>query len=246
MAKSSYAQTNLQLYAELRQAGYSLGDTGDVHAAYELALSLFTGCYRGSGKPFLAHAVGTASILASLHARGPVVATGLLHAAYTHGDFGNGWRGAAPEKRKRLHDAVGLEIEDLVARYTALRWNARTIPEIRDHLDALGPLEQEVLLVRLANELEDHLELGVLYCADAGRRRDYIRSSLHLCVDMAQRLGFPQLADALAEAFRETLAAEVPTAFCRRESVSFVVAPASHRLRLTVRLRYLLARLQGR
>jgi (p)ppGpp synthase/HD superfamily hydrolase len=246
MARSSYAQTNLQLYAELRQAGYSLGDTGDVHAAYELALPLFTGCYRGSGKPFLAHAVGTASILASLHARGPVVATGLLHAAYTHGEFGNGWRGAAPEKRKRLRDTVGPEIEDLVARYTALRWNARTLPEIHDRLDALCPLEQEVLLVRLANELEDHLELGVLYCADAGRRRDYIRSSLHLCVDMAQRLAFPQLAHALADAFRETLAAEVPTAFCRRESVSFVVAPASHRLRLTVRLRYLFARLQGR
>jgi (p)ppGpp synthase/HD superfamily hydrolase len=246
VAKASYAQTNLQLYAELRAAEYSAAHIDCIRAAYELAMALFTGRYRGSGKPFLAHLVGTASILASMHVRAPVVAAGLLHAAYTQGDFGNGWSGASPEKRERLRVAVGAEVEDLIGRYRSLRWHSLTIPEIHDGLEALGPPEREVLLVRLANELEDHLDLGVLYCADAGRRRDHVRASLILCVDMAKRLGFPQLADALARAFRETLSADVPMALRREDSSSFVVAPASYRLRWPVRLRRLLAWWEGR
>jgi (p)ppGpp synthase/HD superfamily hydrolase len=246
MAKAGYAQTNLQLYAELREAGYSAVDIESIRAAYELALALFTGRYRGSGKPFLAHLVGTASILASMHVRGSMVAAGLLHAAYAQGEFGNSWSGVAPGKRERLRDAVGPEVEDLVGRYTSLRWDAHTIPKIHDDLEAMDPRERDVLLVRLANELEDHLDLGVLYCADAGRRRDHVSTSLHLCVDMAKRLGFPELAGALAQAFRETLSADVPMALRRGDNASFVLAPASYGLRWPVRLRRLLARLEGR
>ena len=246
MAKASYAQTNLQLYAELREASYSASDIECIRVAYELALALFTGRYRGSGKPFLAHVVGTASILASIQARASIVAAGLLHAAYNQGEFGTGWSGAAPDKRQRLRDAVGPEVEDLVSRYTSLKWQADTIPKIHERLDALNSRERDVLLVRLANELEDQLDLGALYCADAARRRDQVRGCLHLCVDMAKRLGFPELATALTQAFTETLAADVPMALRRGDSGSFVVAPASYALRWPVRLRRLLARLEGR
>jgi (p)ppGpp synthase/HD superfamily hydrolase len=246
MAKASYAQTNLQLYVEIREAGCSAADIEAIRVAYELALALFTGRYRGSGKPFLAHVVGTASILASIHARTPIVAAGLLHAAYSQGEFGNGWSGAAPGKRKRLRDAVGPEVEELVSRYTSLRWQADTIPKIHERLEALDSRGRDVLLVRLANELEDHLDLGALYCADAARRRDQASASLHLCVDMAKRLGYPELATALAQAFTENLAADVPMALRRGDSGSFVVAPASYGLRWPVRLRRLLARLEGR
>jgi (p)ppGpp synthase/HD superfamily hydrolase len=246
MSKTGYAQTNLQLYAELREAKYPPADIACIRAAYELAMVLFTGRYRGSGKPFLAHLVGTASILASMHVRAPIVAAGLLHASYTQGEFGNGWSGAGPEKREWLRRAVGAEVEDLVGRYTSLRWHAHTIPKIEEGLDALDPREREVLLIRLANELEDHLDLGVLYCADARRRRDHVSASLYLCVDMAKRLGFPHLADALAQAFRETLSTELPMSLRRADSGSFVVAPASYALRWPVRLRRLLARLGGR
>ena len=126
-----YAQTNIRLYRQLDERGYAPDDVGAVGRAYELALRLFTCVYRGSGKPFLAHAVGTASILASLRARMPVIAAGLLHAAYTHGEFGNGWRGVSPPKRREVRRAVGEEVESLVARYTELAWHAGTIGGIR-------------------------------------------------------------------------------------------------------------------
>lgn len=246
MARLSSAQTNLQLFAVLRQTGQSTVEIACVRAAYELAMLIFAGCYRGSGKPFLAHAVGTASILASVNARAPVVAAGLLHAAYSHGEFGDGWRGPTPARRDRLRDAVGAEVEELVARYTAFIWNAATIAAINDRRESLEPLEKEVLLMRLANELDDHLDLGVLYCANAEQRREHVRSCLLPCVDVAKHLGFHGLSDALNEAFQETLSADVPAVLRRATSASFVVAPKSHRLRLSVMLRRLLARLYGR
>jgi hypothetical protein len=61
-----FAQTNLQLFHQLRNAGYDEADLVCIHQAYQLACQVFTGFFRGSGKPFIAHLVGTASILATL------------------------------------------------------------------------------------------------------------------------------------------------------------------------------------
>ena len=75
----NYAQTNLQLYTQLRRAGYSNDRLALVRSGYDLALRLCTASFRGSGKPLLAHLVGTASILASVD-QSPVVVTGGLGA----------------------------------------------------------------------------------------------------------------------------------------------------------------------
>jgi (p)ppGpp synthase/HD superfamily hydrolase len=237
-----YAQTNLQLYRQLAAEGYAAAEIGSVAGAYEVGLGLFPGTYRGSGKPFLAHLVGTASVLASLRARTPVVVTGLLHAVYTHGEFGNGWRGMSDSKRAEIRRAVGEEIEDLVARYTRLVWRRRTIPEIRARLDTMTPTERDVLLVRLANELEDHLDLGILYLADVERRREFMHAALPAAVEMAERLGFPALAKSLTEALADIAGAQVATGLRRGDAESIRIPFASHRLRLRVAMSHLIAR----
>ncbi len=58
----TYAQTNIQLFNQLRLAQYSEADLNYLCNIYDFALQIFTGCLRGSGKPFLSHLVGTASI----------------------------------------------------------------------------------------------------------------------------------------------------------------------------------------
>jgi hypothetical protein len=186
-----YAQTNLQLYRQLAAEGYDAADVETVGRAHEVGLRLFPGTYRGSGKPFLAHLVGTASVLVSLRARVPVVVTGLLHAVYTHGEFGNGWPGMTDVRRAKIRSEVGEEIEDLIARYTRLTWKRSTIPRIRAGLDGMGPVERDVLLVRLANELEDHLDLGILYLDNHADRREFMEADLPATVEMAERSAFP-------------------------------------------------------
>ena len=237
-----YAQTNLQLYRQLAEEGFTAPEIGTVAAAYSLGLRLFPGTYRGSGKPFVAHLVGTASVLASLRARIPVVVTGLLHAVYTHGEFGNGWPGISDRKRAEVRAAVGTEIEDLIARYTRLRWERHTIPAILARVDTMTPVERDVLLVRLANELDDHLDLGILYLADAERRREFLRNHLHATVEMAERLGAPALARSLGEVFAEVAGAEISRGLERGHAESFRLPFTSHRVRLRVALSHLIAR----
>ncbi|NJP21002.1 MAG: hypothetical protein HC763_20665 [Hydrococcus sp. CRU_1_1] len=83
-----YAQTNIQLFNQLRDRGYSNAELQEIFNAYQLTIELFTGQFRASGKTFIAHLVGTASILTHLRVSSKLIAAGLLHAAYSQGDFG--------------------------------------------------------------------------------------------------------------------------------------------------------------
>jgi (p)ppGpp synthase/HD superfamily hydrolase len=237
-----YAQTNIQLYRQLDAEGYPVADVETVARAHGVAMPLFPGIYRGSGRPFLAHLVGTASVLVSLRARVPVVVSGLLHAVYTHGEFGTGWRGINEAKRAKIRGEVGEEVEELIARYTQLTWRPGTVAAISARLDAMDPIERDVLLVRLANELEDHLDLGILYSADHAWRLGFMKKDLPATVDMAERLGAPALAKRLAEAFADVSSARVSPALRGSHGESFQVPLASHRPRLRVALSHLLAR----
>src|SRR5689334_11953708 len=114
-----YAQTNIQLFNQAVCEGYSPDDIALFARAYRFSLPLFSGRFRASGKTFFAHLVGTASVLASLQLDAAVVTAGLLHAAYTHGDFGDGGLGITETRRADVRAAVGASAEQHVARYTS-------------------------------------------------------------------------------------------------------------------------------
>jgi len=71
----TYAQTNVQLFNQLRRDGYSNNELSCIRNAYEHAKRLFTGLFLASGRTQIAHVVGTASILGSVHLPTEVVAT---------------------------------------------------------------------------------------------------------------------------------------------------------------------------
>ena len=231
-----YAQTNIQLFNQLHHEGYSNEEIVLVRDAYQLAMRLFTGQYRPSGDTFISHLVGTASILAFLHTPISIVTAGLLHAAYIHGDFGIfSMRLISGKKRQKIRDVVGDAVEDYIARYTSLKWNSMAISDIGDRLDNLDQIDRDVLLIRLANELEDSLNCGVLYCSDADRRRQYIERWGQDMVEMADRLGFPALASELSGVFKEVTTREI-----QRELLissgrdrAYLIAPRSYHMRLS-------------
>ena len=200
-----YAQTIVQLMKQLYDNGYSKTDLERMTVAYQLAMELFTGLYRPSGKTFISHVVGTASILCDHDARREVIAAGLLHAAYEHGDFGGSGKGISPGKRAKLREQLGAEVENYIARYTALLWTKTTIPEIYENFRLFGPIERDVLLIRLANELEDLSDLGVLYCYSPSEKRRYYGRIASPMIDMADELGFPTIASELKKALANTV-----------------------------------------
>ncbi len=204
------AQTNIQLFNQLRREGYSNEDLIRIHAAYQFTMQLFTGCFRPSGKTFIDHLVGTASILGSLRAPASLVAASLLHAAYVHGDFGTEEKGISDAKREQIREAVGEEIEQYVARYTSFPWNSKSMPETHDGIDGLGPMDRNVLLMRLANQLEDYLDLGILYCPNADSRKKSLHRRAPFVAEMAKKLGYHILAEELDKALQEITSTEIP------------------------------------
>jgi Domain of unknown function (DUF6817) len=230
----SYAQTNIQLFNQMRSEGYPDQEVARMRDVYEFALRLFPGLYQPCGKPFIDHLIGTASILAFLHRPVEVVAAGLIHAAYLHGNFGSFRRGISNAKREKVRQAVGKEIEEYIVRYTALRWTGKTISAIQDGFDALGPIDREVLLMRLANTLELYLDLGALCCCNAESYQQGIERHGALIRDMADRLGFPTLAAELARVFRETTTGGIPRELRNRsnQTRAYLIAPKSYRKRL--------------
>lgn len=227
----SFAQTNIQLVNQLYRDRYPLAELAPIRACYELAMRLFTGRFRASGKTFIAHLVGTASILGSLRAPSHLVAAGLLHAAYQTGDFGDGVQGISNAKREQVRAVAGEEAEEYIARYDALAWNDKLITGYYEGIDALVGIDRAVLLMRLANELEEYLDLGMLYFGDERRRRtDYLNDNGRLMIRMAGKLGFPALGAALAQAFKETAEAEFAPALrgSNARNNSFVMAPQTY------------------
>lgn len=122
------AQTNIQLYEQLRAQGYGDEALIAAAAAYRFVQPLFSARFRGSGRPFLCHLVGTASILARDRAPIHEVLAGLLHAVYDAGLFSvDMHRKATPRKRAAVCAAAGERVEALVLAYQQLPWNRETI-----------------------------------------------------------------------------------------------------------------------
>src|SRR5262245_54021661 len=225
-----YAQTNVQLFNQLRSEDYSRKEIERVRQAYEFAMSLFTGLFLPSGKTFIDHLVGTASILASLHVPIELVAAGVLHAAYLHGNFKSLRKGNSETKRDQLKHAVGKKVEDYVARYDRMLWGSKTIPVFRDTLDELDAIDRDVLLLRLANELEHNLDLGSLYRENWPQ---YIERYGSAMVIMAEKLGYPLLSAEMATVFRNIASVQIPMEARIRstQDSAYLIMPKSYRER---------------
>jgi (p)ppGpp synthase/HD superfamily hydrolase len=201
------AQTNIQLYNQLRGQGFPREQLALVHRAYELLTTLYPGYYQGDGKPFVAHGVGLASLVAELGQPSEIVAMALLHNVYGNGDFGDGMEsGATPERRALVREAVGAEIEELVFRFNELRLHPDTIEEDRRTMAALDETGRRLQLVAIADHLEKYVDLGVLYFGDDREIVSWTRRIGQDLIDMASELGQPRLARMLETAFAEASA----------------------------------------
>ena len=151
-------QTNLQLYRTLTNCGYGDATLAHARAAYDLSRQLFAGCYRPSHKTFDAHLVGSAGALALWRQPEPVVIAGLLHSAYLYGNFGDGARGATPERRKTVQCLVGEDAEEIIAAYTAKRW-PESLSELKRQFDA-KEVSQGLVAVKLADLCDESVDGG--------------------------------------------------------------------------------------
>ena len=200
----SFALTFPQL---MNQALAEHGDEPSLarlRGAYGLAMEFFDGCYRAQQVPFICHLVRTASIVLAQKQPVETVAAALLHSGYMFG---------APDSRRNpLKQKLGDSVERLVSTYTKFPW--RQEGAIETHLknfSGFSSEEKQVLAIRLANELEDHLHDAMVY-RGAFPYQEWIKTRGKNIVELARRMEFSELARELEEAFRATLLRRLPEA----------------------------------
>ena len=143
------AQTNLELYAQAIEHGYPERQLQRLGNAYLFALRQVFPLARGSGKPFIAHLVGTASLVLASGCPEDWVLAALMHALYQGRVPFQG--GLAPEERRDvLRQRFGPVVDDLVQRYTSFE----SADLGKQSLDTAAGLD-DLLTLRLADELED-------------------------------------------------------------------------------------------
>jgi (p)ppGpp synthase/HD superfamily hydrolase len=205
------AQTNLQLYNQLRAQGYSDEQLAVVHRAYEFLITVYPGYYQADGKPFVAHTVGVASILGYLNFPVDFVAVGLLHNIYGNGDFGDGLSSVATRHRRRIvREAIGEPIEAAIDRFPKCRIKQGTLSNLMSSLDQLDEIHKKLIVIDLADYLEKYIDLGVCYWGNSRSLTDTVAKYGETLVAMASRLGYPQLAAMLKEAFALAGATQIP------------------------------------
>ena len=205
------AQTNLQLYNQLRLEGRSPDDLELIRRCYELSVVLYSGAFQGDGKPFVAHTTGVASIVGQLGVSSVVVGAACIHNVYGNGNFGDGQSEiASPQRRRVVSDAVGDEVESCIYRFRSLRLNSETIGEIASRLDQLNGRDRELVTMDLADHLEKYVDYGVLYFGDGTWVTDFFKKHGKALIEIANRLGHPQLGIALVKAFDETARQVIP------------------------------------
>lgn len=223
-----YAQTNVQLYEQLVEAGYSVSDLKLVRDGYQLLSQLLSAKFRANGKPQIAHFVGTASILAAHGAGRSVVLAGLLHAIYALGDFGSFWPRMTRHKRQVVRRVIGHEAECLVARYSLSQWDAQMTASLAKALPKMSEEERGVLLLRLANELEEAADLS---CEHEVRRQQKMAQLVDY-IEIARHMDMPRFAKELQEAYELARSQQIPVELKSSHIEVYDSPPLSYRRRL--------------
>jgi hypothetical protein len=215
------AQTNLQLYNQLVASSWSAEDLGRVRAAYEFADRMFVGVRRASGKPFIAHLVGTASVVADVDGRPDVVLAALLHSVYTGG--GSEISRKAPG-RSTIRRVAGTATEALIYEYATSPWGPDAFADANANAATFDRTRRDVLLLRLANEVDERADLGTQYGDKGAFLRDG-EDALPPMAVLADQLQCPKLAATFRRLFDEEHGATVPQVL--RSSTRIPTVPAS-------------------
>jgi (p)ppGpp synthase/HD superfamily hydrolase len=240
------AQTHLQLFQQMRSKGYCAAELVMAAKAYRTATKLFANRFRPCGRPFVSHLVGTSAVLVWLKSPIPVVVAAMLHAAYQEGDFANSLEGMTPRKRKELRAAIGPEAEELVAAYTASSRSLTGILASYARFHQMLPEEHDILLMQLANELDDYRDCASNHAANADERIEVIRQCGPQQAEMAEWLGRPGLAQALRETYEESIAAFVPKPLLSEFAYGYEIVPESCQVRYNILARRLGVKIRNR
>ena len=213
MARQSYALTYPQLVLQAVRKNYDEASLVRLRRAQEAALRLLDGFYRAQDTPFICHLTRTASIAMEHGASVDTVLAALLHAVYMFGIFRDGKAGGMTEAhQKEIRNQFGEQVDGLIADYMKLKFHEMDfLKATLESCATLSRRERDVLLIGLSNELEDYLDLQMVFRRGA-RYKEAIEKNGPLMIGLAKALGHASLAEELSAAFQSSLRSSVPDA----------------------------------
>lgn len=218
----NYALTYPQLANQAIGLGFESADLLRLRTGFDLAQGMTDGLYRKQGVPFLCHFIRTASIVMTEVRSMDAILAALLHASYFLHYFKDSTRrGPRPSDRRFLRAQVGNAAEQLIDAYGELRWNEPGV--MVDHatqIDQHPPKLRTLLLLKLANELEDHLDAAMSHSAIPRAQHRYVKFGAEY-IELANAMGLDEMATDLREAFDFTRKTEIPKSLAQRHTSSY-------------------------
>ena len=165
------------------------------------------------------------AFLASLGQPIEIVAAGLVHNVYGSGDFGDGKEGLTQKRQQYIRSILGPRVETLLSRFKTFHWGKDFLPHIHASLETMSQLDQSVVLILLADNLEHNSIYGSCYYLPE-ERSFYHPPNQHLLIEMANILGFPVLARQLATVQSQNAGIIIPKEFLSTQERGFLIPPS--------------------
>lgn len=186
------ASNNIELLRQLDRLGWSADALQTIQRVYKAVVLLSCGTYRPNWKPFSAHLVGVASVVAWDSRDAVRVGAAMAHSALEFGRFPIWTRWPFDRREAFLRGVLGHDIVALVRTYAGANWKTVMNPSTvgSDELVAI----QHIKLADMLDDMEDerspvttrkklHVDLS-----DEKRLAD--------CIQIAERTGLSHLASA--------------------------------------------------
>jgi len=184
------AQTNGALLQQMHDAGNPTDALRRIQRVYNECLELFLGQHRGSGRPFVCHLVGTASIVAQAGGSTDMIVAALCHSLFGYAVFRDGRTIYAPKNRNRIKEAIGADAFELVRQYDKFQWSNDAIAEMASRAAPGDDLTRSLWVIRLANEIDDMSNCSMALAPKHGPLQDRLAN----CAVMARKIGEERLA----------------------------------------------------
>ncbi|TCK19040.1 hypothetical protein DFR30_2333 [Thiogranum longum] len=211
MSYTDLSLTYPQFVIQCVNHGYDNASLRKVRDAYEFMEEMSDGLFRAQGAPFSCHLLRTASIVLSTGAALPVVLAAMVHSAYRLRLFKNSRRRAYRlSHRSHLQTILGSDVEMLVYAYAHLPWySPDTLDQHLANLESATQSTRNVLTIRLADELEDWLDLSLAFM-DRDQVACRIEAYGSLCIRLAERMELEGLANSMRDAAAQYRNMELP------------------------------------
>lgn len=186
-------QTNLGLFVQLRERGFSHADIIRVRDAYLIACKMFNGRYRKNSRAFICHAVGAASASAQYTDQIEIIIASLLHAAYDGGQFPDGRVGKITDAHRQwLKNEVGTVVEAILVRLQQFDFEMGDPEKIVEK--GIKQRDEDLLFMALAHEIDDMVDGGLAVVQKYGGS---IEKRVEACAILARRIGEEDIAKTL-------------------------------------------------